>query len=122
MEISTPNPETKPAAARILDGYKIYGSGETSVKALDGITVDFERSRFTAIMGPSGSGKSTLMHCAAGLDNLTMGLAYIGESELGSLSENNLTLLRRDRVGFVFQAFNLLPTLTAKENLLLLFI
>ncbi len=119
MEISTPNPETKPAAARILDGYKIYGSGETSVKALDGITVDFERSRFTAIMGPSGSGKSTLMHCAAGLDNLTMGLAYIGESELGSLSENNLTLLRRDRVGFVFQAFNLLPTLTAKENLLL---
>ena len=72
MEISTPNPETKPAAARILDGYKIYGSGETSVKARDGITVDFERSRFTAIMGPSGSGKSTLMHCAAGLDNLTM--------------------------------------------------
>ena len=105
------------AAARVVDGHKVYGSGETEVRALDGVTVDFDEGRFTAIMGPSGSGKSTLMHCAAGLDNLTSGRTYIGDVELGSLSENDLTLLRRDRVGFVFQFFNLLPTLTASENL-----
>ena len=105
------------AAARVVDGHKVYGSGDTEVRALDGVTVDFGEGRFTAIMGPSGSGKSTLMHCAAGLDNLTAGSAFIGDTELGSLSERNLTLLRRDRVGFVFQAFNLLPTLTAIENM-----
>jgi putative ABC transport system ATP-binding protein len=105
------------AAARVVDGHKVYGSGDTEVRALDGITVDFGEGRFTAIMGPSGSGKSTLMHCVAGLDNLTSGRTYIGDVELGSLSENDLTLLRRDRVGFVFQFFNLLPTLTASENL-----
>ena len=105
------------AAARVVDGHKTYGSGDTEVRALDGVTVDFGEGRFTAIMGPSGSGKSTLMHCAAGLDNLTAGSAFIGDTELGGLSERNLTLLRRDRVGFVFQAFNLLPTLTAIENM-----
>ncbi len=105
------------AAARVADGHKHYGSGDTEVRALDGVTVDFGAGRFTAIMGPSGSGKSTLMHCAAGLDDLTSGSAFIGDTELGSLSERDLTMLRRDRVGFVFQACNLLPTLTAIENL-----
>ena len=105
------------AAARVADGHKHYGSGDTEVRALDGVTVEFGAGRFTAIMGPSGSGKSTLMHCAAGLDDLTSGSAFIGDTELGSLSERDLTMLRRDRVGFVFQAFNLLPTLTAIENL-----
>lgn len=105
------------AAARVVDGRKVYGSGDTEVRALDGVTVDFGEGRFTAIMGASGSGKSTLMHCAAGLDNLTAGSAFIGETELGGLSERNLTLLRRDQIGFVFQAFNLLPTLTAIENI-----
>jgi putative ABC transport system ATP-binding protein len=86
------------------------------VRALDGVTVDFEQGKFTAIMGPSGSGKSTLMHCVAGLDDLTSGSVHIGDVELGSLSDRDLTLLRRDKVGFVFQAYNLLPTLTAAEN------
>ena len=104
------------AAARVTNGSKIYGSGETEVRALDDVTVEFEKGKFTAIMGPSGSGKSTLMHCSAGLDNLTSGTVHIGETELGSLSDKDLTLLRRNKVGFVFQAFNLLPTLTAKEN------
>ena len=119
MSIGAPPQQVKDglAAARVVDGHKVYGSGETEVRALDGVTVDFDEGRFTAIMGPSGSGKSTLMHCAAGLDNLTSGRTYIGDVELGSLSENDLTLLRRDRVGFVFQFFNLLPTLTASENL-----
>jgi len=100
-------------------GSKIYGTGDTEVRALDGVDVEFERGRFTAIMGPSGSGKSTLMHCSAGLDDLTSGTVHIGDVELGSLSERDLTLLRRDKVGFVFQAFNLIPTLTAEENLTL---
>jgi len=104
------------AAARVTNGSKIYGSGETEVRALDDVTVEFEKGKFTAIMGPSGSGKSTLMHCVAGLDDLTSGTVHIGETELGSLSDKDLTLLRRNKVGFVFQAFNLLPTLTAKEN------
>ena len=104
------------AAARVTNGSKIYGSGETEVRALDDVTVEFEKGKFTAIMGPSGSGKSTLMHCSAGLDDLTSGTVHIGETELGSLSDKDLTLLRRNKVGFVFQAFNLLPTLTAKEN------
>jgi putative ABC transport system ATP-binding protein len=100
-------------------GSKIYGTGDTEVRALDGVDVEFEQGRFTAIMGPSGSGKSTLMHCSAGLDDLTSGTVHIGDVELGSLSERDLTLLRRDKVGFVFQAYNLIPTLTAEENLTL---
>ena len=107
---------TNTAAAGMTDGIKVYGSNDTEVRALDGVTVDFERGKFTAIMGPSGSGKSTLMHCVAGLDDLTSGSVHIGDVELGSLSDRDLTLLRRDKVGFVFQAFNLLPTLTAAEN------
>ena len=104
------------AAARMTDGTKVYGSDDTEVRALDGVTVDFEQGKFTAIMGPSGSGKSTLMHCVAGLDDLTSGTVHIGDVELSSLSDRDLTLLRRDKVGFVFQAYNLLPTLTAVEN------
>jgi putative ABC transport system ATP-binding protein len=106
-------------AARVVDAVKIYGSGETEVRALDGVSLGFTAGRFTAIMGPSGSGKSTLMHCAAGLDTLTSGAAHIGGTELGSLSDKQLTLLRRERVGFVFQSFNLLPTLTVAENITL---
>ncbi|MEC9056970.1 MAG: ABC transporter ATP-binding protein, partial [Actinomycetota bacterium] len=111
--------QTIVSAARMSGGSKIYGTGDTEVRALDGVDVEFERGRFTAIMGPSGSGKSTLMHCSAGLDDLTSGTVHIGDVELGSLSERDLTLLRRGKVGFVFQAFNLIPTLTAEENLTL---
>ena len=111
--------QTTKAAARMAGGTKTYGTGDTEVHALDGVDVEFERGRFTAIMGPSGSGKSTLMHCAAGLDDLTSGTVHIGDVELGTLSERDLTLLRRDKVGFIFQAYNLLPTLTARENLTL---
>ena len=107
------------AAARAVDAVKIYGSGETEVRALDGVNIAFEQGRFTAIMGPSGSGKSTLMHCMAALDDLTEGRAYIGGTDLSTLSDKELTRLRRDRVGFVFQAFNLVPTLTAIENITL---
>ncbi|OLZ73344.1 peptide ABC transporter ATP-binding protein [Streptomyces sp. IMTB 2501] len=107
------------AAARVVDAVKVYGGGDTAVHALDGVDVSFPAGRFTAIMGPSGSGKSTLMHCAAGLDTLTSGAAYIGDTELGALDDRRLTQLRRDRVGFVFQAFNLVPTLTVAENITL---
>ncbi|MET7569140.1 ABC transporter ATP-binding protein [Streptomyces sp. NPDC005492] len=110
---------TTRTAARVVDAVKVYGVGDTTVRALDGVSVDFPAGRFTAIMGPSGSGKSTLMHCAAGLDTLSSGAAYIGDTELGSLDDRRLTLLRRDRVGFVFQAFNLIPTLTVAENITL---
>ncbi|MFJ9379953.1 ABC transporter ATP-binding protein [Streptomyces sp. NPDC101455] len=110
---------TTRTAARVVDAVKVYGVGDTAVRALDGVSVDFPAGRFTAIMGPSGSGKSTLMHCAAGLDTLGSGAAYIGDTELGSLDDRRLTLLRRDRVGFVFQAFNLVPTLTVAENITL---
>ncbi|MFF8845571.1 ABC transporter ATP-binding protein [Streptomyces sp. NPDC015127] len=106
-------------AARVVDAVKIYGRGDTEVRALDGVTVDFPAGRFTAIMGPSGSGKSTLMHCAAGLDTLTSGSAHIGGTDLSGLDDRRLTLLRRERVGFVFQAFNLVPTLTVAENITL---
>ncbi|MBX7550867.1 ABC transporter ATP-binding protein [Streptomyces sp. NPDC004232] len=107
------------AAAGVRDAVKVYGGGDTAVRALDGVTVDFPAGRFTAIMGPSGSGKSTLMHCAAGLDTLTSGTARIGDTDLGALDDRRLTLLRRDRIGFVFQAFNLVPTLTVAENITL---
>ncbi|MFE9814092.1 ABC transporter ATP-binding protein [Streptomyces sp. NPDC005773] len=106
-------------AARVVDAVKVYGTGDTEVRALDGVSVGFPAGRFTAIMGPSGSGKSTLMHCAAGLDTLTSGTAFIGDTELGALGDRRLTLLRRRRIGFVFQSFNLLPTLTVAENITL---
>ena len=106
-------------AARVDHATKVYGSDGTEVRALDDVTVAFPAGRFTAIMGPSGSGKSTLLHCVAGLDRLTSGTAHIGDAELGSLRDRQLTTLRRDRVGFVFQAFNLVPTLTALENITL---
>ncbi|MGY1709453.1 ABC transporter ATP-binding protein [Geodermatophilus sp. SYSU D00758] len=111
-----PPAQPRPAAAAV-DAVKAYGTGEAAVRALDGVTVAFDRSRFTAIMGPSGSGKSTLLHCLAGLDTLTSGDVRLGEQSLGGLSDKQLTALRRDRMGFVFQAFNLLPTLTAAENI-----
>lgn len=107
------------AAARAVNAVKIYGSGETEVRALDGVDITFEKGKFTAIMGPSGSGKSTLMHCMAALDNLTEGQAFIGDTDLSTLSDKELTMLRRDRVGFIFQAFNLVPTLNAIENITL---
>jgi putative ABC transport system ATP-binding protein len=110
---------TRTTAARAVHAVKVYGSGDTAVRALDDVSVEIPGQRFTAIMGPSGSGKSTLMHCLAGLDTLTAGEAFIGDVELGRLSDKDLTLLRRSRVGFVFQAFNLLPTLTAGENITL---
>ncbi|MEV0279129.1 ABC transporter ATP-binding protein [Streptomyces sp. NPDC050610] len=106
-------------AARATELSKVYGQGETQVVALDAVSVEFRRAEFTAIMGPSGSGKSTLMHCMAGLDSLSSGSARIGDVELASLGDRQLTRLRRDRVGFVFQAFNLLPTLNAIENITL---
>jgi putative ABC transport system ATP-binding protein len=107
------------AVAGTIDATKIYGSGDTEVRALDGVTVGFAPERFSAIMGPSGSGKSTLMHCVAGLDSLTSGRVYIGDTDLSTLNDKELTLLRRQRVGFVFQSFNLLPTLSALENITL---
>ncbi|NJP49961.1 ABC transporter ATP-binding protein [Streptomyces sp. SBST2-5] len=106
-------------AARATELSKIYGQGETQVVALDRVTVDFRQAEFTAIMGPSGSGKSTLMHCVAGLDTFSSGSVRIGDVELGSLKDKQLTKLRRDKIGFIFQAFNLLPTLNALENITL---
>jgi putative ABC transport system ATP-binding protein len=106
-------------AARAVALTRVYGKGDAAVRALDGVTVEFGRGRFTAVMGPSGSGKSTLMHCMAGLDEPTSGRAFVGDQELGTLDDAELTNLRRDRVGFVFQAFNLVPTLTAAENITL---
>ena len=106
-------------AARMRGGVKVYGDGTTTVKALDGVDIAFESQRFTAIMGPSGSGKSTLLHTLAGLDTLDDGEVFIGDVELGSLSDRKLTLLRRNSVGFIFQAFNLIPTLSAEENIVL---
>ena len=106
-------------AARTEAATKVYGSGDTEVRALDDVSVAFDTGRMTAIMGPSGSGKSTLMHCMAGLDELSSGHVWIGDTDLTSLNERQLTLLRRERVGFIFQAFNLIPTLTAIENITL---
>jgi putative ABC transport system ATP-binding protein len=110
---------TDAAAARAVEATKVYGSGDTAVVALDEVTVEFPAGRFTAIMGPSGSGKSTLRHCVAGLDSLTEGRVFVGEVDLGTLSDKELTVLRREQIGFVFQAFNLVPTLTARENVVL---
>ncbi|GAA3452568.1 ABC transporter ATP-binding protein [Dactylosporangium matsuzakiense] len=106
-------------AAKAVDVWKVYGSGEAQVNALAGVSVELEKGRFTAIMGPSGSGKSTLMHCLAGLDAVTRGQVYVGDTKITDLSDRGLTNLRRNKVGFIFQQFNLLPTLTAEENILL---
>jgi putative ABC transport system ATP-binding protein len=106
-------------AASVVDGTKVYGKGATEVRALDNVTLDFAAGQFTAIMGPSGSGKSTLVHCVAGLDTLTSGEVRVGGIDLTRLDDKRLTVLRRDRIGFVFQAFNLIPTLTASENITL---
>jgi putative ABC transport system ATP-binding protein len=107
------------AAARAVGAVKVYGKGDSAVRALDGVDVEFGAGAFTAIMGPSGSGKSTLMHAAAGLDELTSGQVFIGDTDLTRLNDKALTRLRRDRIGFVFQSFNLVPTLTALENITL---
>jgi len=107
------------AAVRAVAVSKIYGEGGTRVVALDDVTADFGRGAFTAIMGPSGSGKSTLMHCLAGLDSVTSGQVFVGDTEVNGLDDKRLTVLRRDRIGFVFQSFNLVPTLTAMENITL---
>jgi putative ABC transport system ATP-binding protein len=106
-------------AARTVDATKVYGKGQVEVRALDGVSVEFSAHGFTAIMGPSGSGKSTLLHCCAGLDALTSGHAFIGGIDLGALDDDELTILRREHVGFVFQAYNLVPTLSAEQNILL---
>ena len=117
--LSPVQPGLSTAAARAFHLTKIYGQGETTVAALRDVTVEFARGHFSAIMGPSGSGKSTLMHCLAGLDSVTSGSAIIGDVELNSLDDKALTLLRRKAVGFIFQSFNLIPTLTALENITL---
>ncbi|WP_406738341.1 ABC transporter ATP-binding protein [Streptomyces sp. NBC_00853] len=114
----SPRP-TPGIAASTTDLSKVYGNGDTRVVALDRVSVSFREAEFTAIMGPSGCGKSTLMHCAAGLDSVSSGSVRIGTTKLGTLDDRHLTELRRDRIGFIFQAFNLLPTLTALENITL---
>ena len=116
---STPAAPPTASAARAVDARKTYGEGEAAVHALAGVTVSFPEREFTAIMGPSGSGKSTLMQCVAGLDRLTSGSAYIGDTDISQLNKTQLTLLRRDRLGFIFQQYNLIPSLTARENILL---
>src|SRR6266536_2680404 len=112
-------PSVTTTAARAVELVKVYGHGETAVRALDRVSIEFPSAQFSAIMGPSGSGKSTLMHCLAGLDSVTSGQVFIGDVALGRLSDKRLTRLRRDRVGVVFQMFNLVPTLTAAENITL---
>ena len=119
---STPAPApvvTTGHAARAVDLTKVYGAGDTRVVALDAVRCEFERGQYTAIMGPSGSGKSTLMHCLAGLDDATSGQVFVGDTDITALDDKKLTRLRRDAVGFIFQAFNLLPTLSALENITL---
>ncbi len=106
-------------AARGVDLVKVYGQGDAAVRALGGVSVDFAPGQFSAIMGPSGSGKSTLMHCMAGLDSITSGEVFLGDIELSRLHDKELTRLRRDKVGFIFQSYNLVPTLTAAENITL---
>ena len=115
MTISPPTT----VASRAVHATKIYGQGETEVRALDNVDVEFERGAYTASMGPSGSGKSTLLHCIAGLDTLTSGSVFLGDVDLSSLSEKRLTQVRRDKIGFIFQTYNLIPTLTALENITL---
>ena len=112
-------PTTTAIAARAVHASKVYGAGNTQVHALDAIDVEFGRAQYTAIMGPSGSGKSTLLHCLAGLDRLTEGQVFLGDIDISSLSEKELTKVRRDRIGFIFQSYNLIPTLDAYENITL---
>ncbi|BCN43303.1 ABC transporter ATP-binding protein [Prescottella equi] len=119
MPTETEMPTETTVAARAVNLTKVYGSGDTQVHALAGVSAEFARGEFTAIMGPSGSGKSTLMHCLAGLDAASSGAVLIGATDLTTLSDKQMTQLRRDRIGFVFQAFNLVPTLTALENITL---
>jgi putative ABC transport system ATP-binding protein len=119
MAMSASEAYPQQPAARAVDLRKVYGEGQAAVEALRGVTVEFDVGRFTAIMGPSGSGKSTLLHCLAGLDAPTSGKVFIGDVDLTTLDERRLTLLRRERIGFVFQAYNLVPTLTAAENITL---
>ena len=120
MTATAPTPAPpQTAIARAVNVSKIYGSGDAEVRALDNISVEFGTGVFTAIMGPSGSGKSTLLHCLAGLDRVTSGNIYLGDVEISGSSEKQLTLIRRDRIGFVFQAYNLIPTLNAEENITL---
>ncbi|HVE63643.1 MAG TPA: ABC transporter ATP-binding protein [Mycobacteriales bacterium] len=114
-----PTAAEESVAVRVVGATKVYGSGDTTVTALEDVTVDFGAGRFTAIMGPSGSGKSTLLHCLAGLDALTSGQVFLGGTDISTLDDTRLTELRRDKIGFVFQAFNLVPTLTALENITL---
>ncbi len=118
-EMPAPTAPARSAAARAVELRKVYGEGDASVEALRGVSVDLVAGEFTVIMGPSGSGKSTLLHCLAGLDTPTDGQVFIGDIDLTQLNDKRLTELRRDKVGFVFQAFNLVPTLTAKENITL---
>jgi len=115
----TITPPSVDVAARAIDASKIYGSGEAEVRALNAISVEFQTSRLSAIMGPSGSGKSTLLHCMAGLDRLTSGQIFLGDVEISKANEKELTLIRRDKLGFIFQAYNLIPTLNALENMTL---
>jgi putative ABC transport system ATP-binding protein len=118
--LTVPKPQTRRRlVACAVEATKTYGTGDAAVHALDGVTVGFEAGRFTAMMGPSGSGKSTLLHCLAGLDTLTSGSIHIGDIDLAGLRDRELTMLRRDRIGFVFQSFNLIPTLNALENITL---
>jgi putative ABC transport system ATP-binding protein len=121
IDLNTSEMHESPAtpAARAVDLVKTYGSGDAEVRALDGINVEFARGRFTAVMGPSGSGKSTLMHCMAGLDVPTTGRVFVGDEEIGTLKDAGLTQMRRDKIGFIFQSFNLVPTLSAGENITL---
>jgi putative ABC transport system ATP-binding protein len=115
----TVSPPSVDVAARAIDASKIYGSGEAEVRALNAINVEFQTGRLTAIMGPSGSGKSTLLHCMAGLDRLTSGQIFLGDTDISRASEKELTLIRRDQLGFIFQSYNLIPTLDALENMTL---
>jgi putative ABC transport system ATP-binding protein len=116
---ASPGTSASKPAARAAHATKVYGRADATVRALDDLSVDFGAGEFTAIMGPSGSGKSTLLHCLAGLDTLTSGEVFIGDTELGALKDTELTLLRRRRVGFIFQSFNLVPTLNALDNITL---
>jgi len=117
MPVAEKSAPSNAIAAQAIGATKTYGEGSTMVRALDGVDIAFASGRFTAVMGPSGSGKSTLMHCLAGLDHLSDGRVIIGDTDLSTMSERELTILRRQAVGFVFQAFNLVPTLTARENI-----
>ncbi len=117
--LAVPRPAEQGWAAEARSAVKVYGKGGSEVRALDGVSVGFQQGQFSAIMGPSGSGKSTLMHCLAGLDTLTSGSVWLAGRDLGTLNDRQLTELRRTQVGFIFQAFNLIPTLTARENITL---